>query len=145
VTNWGDWAEKTPLTEVLEPVTPETCVSMRPYVRRLRSGLWEAAPITYRKDTGLDWQTGCRLVAWAQPRDGDARWLAMTYLTTCYLAPAAGLKPVHTNPRWRTAWMVFDPKLIRRVEPPTRYPSDYWRDQLSAELERFAASIGAAG
>lgn len=148
MTEWGPWAEPTPLPEAPGPVTPETCVVMRPRLVQARSGLWEAQPAVFRAKPGLSWQTACRVGAWARPRESDDWWFALTYLTTCYLAtgkPTGHGGPVHTHPRWRTAWMVFDPRLLRTAEPPKRYPSDYWREQLSNALGEFAAEIGVSG
>lgn len=141
---WGEWAQPVPLV-ALPPrtVTRETC-EIRPCL--VRAGTrWEATPIRIRKDARHPggWETSCRLAAWARPK-GTEGWpyLLLTWLTTCWPDERRTHSP---RPRWRSAWVVFDPDLVEPYAAPERGITPFWRDQLSAALTEAAAELGVDG
>ena len=59
----------------------------------------------------------------------------------CDILPDTPYTATYSHPRWRTSWIVYNPEHLR----PTRaiYPTQYWREQLSAGLDEFAATLKA--
>ena len=133
---WGAWAREVPLPEPDEKVTAATH-EILPRLRRVRHGI-EAVPVHYRRDADGSWTDVGRVAAWARPK-GTRHWtlIALTHLSARY--PATDRQRVHSgHPAWRTSWVLYNPALVEPVEPPARYPSDYWRDSLSEALAEFA-------
>ena len=139
MTDLGDWITTAPLALAPDPITPGA-YEIRSKLTRV-GPRWEAGHVRYREDIGRSWRTEARLSAWARPTGAEGwPFLALTYLSSRFAASDA--HHVHSGrPAWRTQWMVYSRDLIEPIEP-LRYPSDYWRDQLSNALGEFAAELG---
>jgi hypothetical protein len=138
---WGEWTMPCPLPEPDAAPTAATH-EIRLRLTRAPHGA-EASPVRYRTGPRASWQEG-RVCGWARAH-GTRAWslCALTHLSA--RRPASDTGNVWSGyPRWRTSWVLHDPALIESTQP-ARYPTDYWRDELSAHLRDFGDWYSNAG
>lgn len=138
---WGEWDEPPPLeVPPLDEITRENCEI---YLRlRFERGRWTAPAVDYHRHRDSLWEVDARIGAWARPigQESGWPWCALTYHTQCPVKPAAGYAYTHSRPRWRTAWVIYNPDLIRHVNAPSQ--TEYRAEQLALALADLASELG---